>query len=151
MYGGPRGPKRPVENVQPAQPALPPLLSAEDAISLLNKNKGYVLSSETAERLISFLKGAQTPSLTGFVARRTSDGTIVRDFALPGEQHPIDSGFEWLPVYQNCSRSLLSPERAFELGWCTAANWANRDDLVSDIGSPAYMKDMQETLSKENL
>jgi hypothetical protein len=31
---------------------------------------------------------------------------------------------------------------AYEKGWRAAAKWADRDDLVFDIGSPAYLKDM---------
>lgn len=40
-------------------------------------------------------------------------------------------------------------EKAFAAGWRTAANWMNRDDLVADIGSPAYMKDRDAALSAE--
>ena len=32
-------------------------------------------------------------------------------------------------------------ESAYEQGWREAAEWANADDLVCDIGSPAYLKD----------
>lgn len=31
-------------------------------------------------------------------------------------------------------------ERGFELGWMKSADWAQRDDLYSDIGSPAYVE-----------
>jgi hypothetical protein len=34
-----------------------------------------------------------------------------------------------------------APADALEAGWRTAANWMNRDDLISDIGSPAYLAD----------
>jgi hypothetical protein len=30
---------------------------------------------------------------------------------------------------------------AFAAGWRTAAQWAARDDLISDIGSPAYLRE----------
>lgn len=33
-------------------------------------------------------------------------------------------------------------EKAYEKGWISASTWANRGDLVSDIGSTAYLKDM---------
>jgi len=35
-----------------------------------------------------------------------------------------------------------SLSEAYEKGWREAAKWANRGDLVSDIGSPAYLQDM---------
>lgn len=35
----------------------------------------------------------------GFVARSKVDGTIFRDFAKPGECHPINDHCEWMPVY----------------------------------------------------
>ena len=39
-------------------------------------------------------------------------------------------------------------QQAYRLGFMRAAQWANRDDLKSDVGSPAYLKDMAEDLSK---
>lgn len=36
---------------------------------------------------------------------------------------------------------------AFENGWRAAANWANREDLVSDIGSAPYIADQNEALT----
>lgn len=39
-------------------------------------------------------------------------------------------------------------DRAYEQGWRNAAAWADRDDLVADIGSPAYLKDMRAALSE---
>ena len=35
----------------------------------------------------------------------------------------------------------------FEAGWRTAANWMNRDDLIADIGSPAYLADLAKALA----
>ncbi len=32
---------------------------------------------------------------------------------------------------------------AFEAGWCAAAAWAGREDLLADIGSPAYFAEMR--------
>jgi hypothetical protein len=40
-------------------------------------------------------------------------------------------------------------ERFFELGWRTAANWMERDDLIADIGSPAYLKDFAAAIRGE--
>ena len=37
---------------------------------------------------------------------------------------------------------------AFEEGWRLAAEWAKRDDLVDDIGSPAYIRDRDAMLFK---
>ena len=37
-------------------------------------------------------------------------------------------------------------ELAFQAGWRTAANWLNRDDLIADIGSPAYIADRDAAL-----
>lgn len=36
---------------------------------------------------------------------------------------------------------------AYRAGWETAANWMNRDDLIADVGSPAYLKDMADALA----
>lgn len=44
----------------------------------------------------------------------------------------------------SASRSDLS---AFEAGWRMAAEWTNRDDLLSDIGSPAYNEDRERFLN----
>jgi hypothetical protein len=35
----------------------------------------------------------------------------------------------------------------FEAGWRTAANWMNRDDLIADIGSSAYLADRTRALA----
>lgn len=35
----------------------------------------------------------------------------------------------------------------FRAGWAVASVWAIRDDLLADIGSPAYLKDMAKVLS----
>ena len=40
---------------------------------------------------------------------------------------------------------------SFELGFRVAANWADRDDLIADIGSPAYSKDMAAALGSPAL
>jgi hypothetical protein len=45
----------------------------------------------------------------GFVARSKVDGTIFRDFAKPGERHPINDQCEWMPVYD---RPTLPPSPA---------------------------------------
>jgi hypothetical protein len=37
--------------------------------------------------------------------------------------------------------SPVSNEKAFESGWRAAAKWAGREDLIADIGSPAYERD----------
>lgn len=51
-----------------------------------------------------------------------------------------------------CSTTLKSlvaeNERAFELGWRTAARWVDRDDLIADIGSPAYEADRAKALGE---
>lgn len=38
-------------------------------------------------------------------------------------------------------------EQAYELGWRRSAEWSKRDDLLSDIGSPAYKRDRDEDLA----
>jgi hypothetical protein len=44
----------------------------------------------------------------------------------------------------------MSIEKAYELGWRKAAEWANRDDLISDIDSLAYVVDMQKSLANDS-
>jgi len=36
---------------------------------------------------------------------------------------------------------------AFENGWIACSRWANRDDLIADIGSPAYIRERDHMLS----
>lgn len=38
---------------------------------------------------------------------------------------------------------------AYEAGWRTAAGWAERDDLIADIGSPAYLADCAAALAAQ--
>lgn len=42
-------------------------------------------------------------------------------------------------------------EQAFKEGWLVAANWAGRDDLVYDIDSSAYYRDMRAALAGAHL
>jgi hypothetical protein len=51
----------------------------------------------------------------------------------------IKSVTEVRPVY---CHSLQPLSDAYENGWRKAAKRANREDLIADIGSPAYLKDM---------
>jgi len=44
--------------------------------------------------------------------------------------------------------SEMTLEQAYEQGWRAAADWADRDDLVYDIGSPAYKKDRQDRIAR---
>ncbi len=37
-------------------------------------------------------------------------------------------------------------EKSFESGWCVACDWAERDDMISDIDSPAYKRDRDQSL-----
>jgi hypothetical protein len=41
-----------------------------------------------------------------------------------------------------------APDRAsdFECGWRVCASWAKRDDLLADIGSPAYVEERDAAL-----
>lgn len=39
---------------------------------------------------------------------------------------------------------------AYRAGWMNAACWAKRDDLISDIGSPEYIKDRDTYLKSKN-
>ena len=38
--------------------------------------------------------------------------------------------------------------KAFEAGWHVASGWAGREDLLHDIGSPAYIKDRTAALAQ---
>lgn len=40
---------------------------------------------------------------------------------------------------------------AYEAGWIEASRWANRQDLVSDIPSPAYKRDRDASLARYGL
>jgi hypothetical protein len=39
-------------------------------------------------------------------------------------------------------------KNAFAWGWRTAALWADRDDLIADIESPAYIKERDDALAR---
>ena len=41
----------------------------------------------------------------------------------------------------------MTLEQAYELGWRRSAEWSKRDDLLSDIDSPAYKRDRDEDLA----
>lgn len=48
------------------------------------------------------------------------------------------------PLYttpQPVKGGVPNANRLFELGWRLAAEWADRDDLIADIDSPAYIND----------
>lgn len=40
-------------------------------------------------------------------------------------------------------------KKAYELGWIQASKWAEREDLIADIGSPAYTKDADDALATQ--
>ena len=40
-------------------------------------------------------------------------------------------------------------KKAYELGWIQASKWAEREDLIDDIGSPAYTKDADAALATQ--
>jgi hypothetical protein len=42
---------------------------------------------------------------------------------------------------------LALMQECIRQGWRMAAGWAKRDDLLADIGSPAYLKEMADFLS----
>lgn len=39
-------------------------------------------------------------------------------------------------------------DSAYVAGWVTAAKWASREDLISDIGSDAFERDRQEAFRR---
>lgn len=57
------------------------------------------------------------------------------------------------PSRQPLSDDQCKPEsaelmqRAFAAGWMVAAAWANRDDLLADMWSPAYLVEMAKALN----
>lgn len=44
--------------------------------------------------------------------------------------------------------STQSKAKMFEAGWRVASRWANRNDLLADIGSPAYLKELEKANAK---
>lgn len=44
-------------------------------------------------------------------------------------------------TYAEVERLRADAEGAYDAGWCKCAEWAERDDLKADVGSPAYVKD----------
>lgn len=45
------------------------------------------------------------------------------------------------------NRQCVVQWNAYEQGWASAARWANRDDLLADIGSKAYVDDREKGLA----
>lgn len=40
-------------------------------------------------------------------------------------------------------------KKAYELGWIQASKWAKREDLIADIGSPAYVREAEAALADQ--
>ena len=40
-------------------------------------------------------------------------------------------------------------KKAYELGWIQASKWAEREDLIADIGSPAYVREADAALADQ--
>ncbi|KQP45478.1 hypothetical protein [Pseudorhodoferax sp. Leaf274] len=65
--------------------------------------------------------------------------------AEPGYEKPLYTAEQAQAVADERVREAL--ERGFEAGWrIVARDWAMRDDLISDIGSPAYIADRDRAL-----
>ena len=60
---------------------------------------------------------------------------IVRDFVDVGVKNAITE------LRAEVEALRADAERHYAAGWRTAAKWAERDDLISDIDSPAYIAD----------
>ena len=43
---------------------------------------------------------------------------------------------------------MTNLKKAYELGWIQASKWAEREDLVADIGSPAYVLEAEAALAE---
>jgi len=43
----------------------------------------------------------------------------------------------------------LTNEEAFDLGWRAACDWADRDDLLADMGSKAYINTREAFLAEK--
>lgn len=54
-------------------------------------------------------------------------------------------------IEKEIAQSVVSLDvirQSYKLGFLRAAAWADRDDLFSDLGSPAYIRDMESDLSR---
>ena len=40
-------------------------------------------------------------------------------------------------------------KKAYELGWIQASKWAEREDLIADIGSPTYVREADAALADQ--
>jgi hypothetical protein len=63
--------------------------------------------------------------------------------AIPGESTPLFTASQLRQAVQEAVEAEREKDMraAFMFGWKAAATWANRDDLIADIGSPAYEVD----------
>lgn len=66
---------------------------------------------------------------------RRIDAALSRTEATGGEQAP------------KAGPDVQALQKAYAYGWHRCAEWANREDLHADKGSPAYLRDMAADLS----
>jgi hypothetical protein len=74
------------------------------------------------------------------------DHSIVNQMETNGGQY-VRRWCHKCGVTMPATQPEVSVDRAFELGWRIAAEWAGRDDLIADIGSPVYEQDKSKALS----
>jgi hypothetical protein len=116
----------------------------EDAATL--KNTRAEPCGEAVELFVKCMRcngtGQQTNGTTG---HGPDDITWLEDCDLCG-----CAGYVPAIVAEPRATAGEDARDAYRKGWIEASKWAGRDDLVSDIGSPAYNLDRDAALSKNN-
>lgn len=77
----------------------------------------------------------------GLPWRTTTDADVITELRAKG-------GYEIEQLFTHPSDTSVSPEFAYAMGWRRAAIWADRDDLICDIDSPAFEKYLKADLSQ---
>lgn len=72
--------------------------------------------------------------------------TTLQTRLLAAADHARSEQCQRLESLLREAAAVLSDRDAYAAGWRNAARWANRDDLIADIGSPAYERDRDAAL-----
>ncbi|MGJ8687315.1 MAG: hypothetical protein ACSHWQ_07540 [Spongiibacteraceae bacterium] len=90
-------------------------------------------------------KANGSPKHGDMIAVNPKDST---DMWLVAEQFFQDNYIDYAaPQAAKVPDAIIN--KVFEKGWIAASHWAGRSDLISDIGSPAYISDRKAALHEQ--
>lgn len=144
---------------KPEIPAWCPLQQADkpfdtDATTNIGANDASLVEIERLRALVSRLRlEAQVHAQEA----RTANATIAEIYqCVTGSTGEPGNWNGAKPVVGMITRlraqlaeAMMAANRFFELGWFSCTNWADRPDLLADIGSPAYRKERDAMIANE--